>query len=263
MACSFMDYIIADRCVIAPEEERHYSERIAYLPETYLPTDNKHPLAARVPLRKDAGLPETGVVFCAFNNVLKYGPEIFGSWMRILAAVPDSILWLPQQAETAQNNLKREAQAAGVAPERILFAPFVKSQADHIGRLSLADLFLDTLPCNAHTNAADALWAGVPVLTCRGTTFAGRVAASQLNAIGLPELVTNSLSDYEMLAMSLANNPERLMAIREKLARNRNVQPLFDTARYTRNLEGAFAQMHAIASRGESARTFHVADAAS
>jgi predicted O-linked N-acetylglucosamine transferase (SPINDLY family) len=150
-----------------------------------------------------------------------------------------------------------------VAPERILFAPFVKSQADHIARLSLADLFLDTLPCNAHTNAADALWAGVPVLTCRGTTFAGRVAASQLNAIGLPELVTNSLSVYEMLAISLASNPEGLMATREKLARNRNVQPLFDTVRYTRNLEGAFAQMHAIASRGESARTFHLADAPS
>jgi predicted O-linked N-acetylglucosamine transferase (SPINDLY family) len=246
--------------VILADEERHYSERIAYLPDTYFPTDDRHPKAASAPSRGEAGLPESGIVFCAFNNVLKYGPKIFACWMRILAAVAGSVLWLPQQTPFAQANLKREAQTAGVAPERILFAPFVKSQGEHIGRLSLADLFLDTLPCNAHTNAADALWAGVPVLTCTGTTFAGRVAASQLDAIGLPELVTNTLSDYEALAISLANAPERLAALREKLADHRSRTPLFDTARYTRNLERAFAQMHAIVSRGEGPRSFQVAE---
>jgi predicted O-linked N-acetylglucosamine transferase (SPINDLY family) len=261
MACPFMDYIIADAHVILPEEERHYGERIAYLPDTYLPTDDRHPKAS-APARSEAGLPENGFVFCAFNNVLKYGPEVFASWMCILAAVPASVLWLPQQTNFAEDNLKREAQAAGVAPQRIVFAPYVKSQAEHIARLSLADLFLDTLPCNAHTNAADALWAGVPVLTCKGTTFAGRVAASQLNAIGLPELVTNTLVDYQNLAISLAKGPERLAAIRQKLGENRKTKPLFDTARYTRNLERAFTQMHALASRGESPRSFHVADAA-
>jgi predicted O-linked N-acetylglucosamine transferase (SPINDLY family) len=199
-------------------------------------------------------------VFCAFNNVLKYGPEIFGSWMRILAAAEESVLWLPEQTPFAQTNLRREAQAAGVAPERIVFAPHVKSQAEHIARLSLADLFLDTLPCNAHTNAADALWAGVPVVTCKGTTFAGRVAASQLNAIGLPELVTNTLSDYEALAISLAKYPQRLLATRRKLGEHKNTMPLFDTARFTRNLESAFTQMHAMASRGESPRSFQVTE---
>jgi predicted O-linked N-acetylglucosamine transferase (SPINDLY family) len=259
MARSFMDYIIADDCVIPAGEERHYSERIAYLPDTYFPTDNKHSIAD-VPSRGNAGLPEGAVVFCAFNNVLKYGPENFASWMRILAAVPDSVLWLPPQTEFAQNNLRHEAQEAGVSPERIIFAPHVESHADHLARLSLADLFLDTLPCNAHTNAADALWAGVPVLTCRGTTFAGRVAASQLHAAGLSELVTETVPQYEALAISLAQSPERLSAIRAKFTDNKQTKPLFDTARYTRNLERAFMQMHALASRGESPRTFHAAD---
>jgi len=260
MASSLADYIIADRNVIQPDEEQHYSERIAYLPDTYFANDNTRAIA-RIPSRSEAGLPKSGVVFCVFNNVLKYMPEIFASWMRVLAAVPSSVLWLPQLTEAAQENLRREAQLAGVAGGRIVFAPHVERQKDHLARLSLADVFLDTLPCNAHTNAADALWAGVPVVTCTGSTFAGRVAGSQLNAIGLPELVTNTLSEYEALAIALGGDPERLAAIRDKLARNRTSQPLFDTARFTRNLESAFMQMHAMASRGESPRSFDVADA--
>ncbi len=263
MGCPFMDYIIADRCVIPPEDERHYSERIAFLPDTYFPTDNKHPIAGRVPARSEAGLPDSGIVFCAFNNGLKYGPEIFASWMRILAAVPRSVLWLPQLTEFAQGNLHQEAKARCILPERILFAPYVKSQADHIGRLSLADMLLDTLPCNAHTNAADALWAGVPVVTCRGETFAGRVAASQLRAIGLEELVTATISEYEALAIALAQDPPWLTAIRAKLAQNKKTQALFDTERYTRNLERAFTEMTALASRGERPRSFDVAETAS
>lgn len=258
---SFMDYIIADARVIPAGEASHYSERIAYLPKSYFPSDDERPIAP-APSRKKAGLPDEGIVFCAFNNVLKYMPEMFGCWMRILAAVPESVLWLPQLTEGAQQKLRREAQAAGITPDRIVFAPFVERQEDHLARLSLADLFLDTLPCNAHTNAADALWAGVPVLTCEGSTFAGRVAASQLNAIGLPELVTDTLSDYEMLAISLAHDPPRLTAIREKLAHNRNAEPLFDTARFTRALESALAQMHALAERGEGPRSFAITEAA-
>ena len=262
MASSLADYIIADRKVILPDEEQHYSERIVYLPDSYFANDNSRTIAP-IPSRGDAGLPDSGIVFCAFNNVLKYMPEIFASWMRVLAAVPGSVLWMPELTEAAQENLCREAELAGVAGSRIVFAPHVERQEDHLARLSLADVFVDTLPCNAHTNAADALWASVPVVTCTGSTFAGRVAGSQLNAIGLPELVTNTLPDYETLAISLGTDPERLAAIKEKLARNKNSQPLFDTARFTRNLESAFTQMHAMASRGESPRSFDVADFAS
>ncbi len=258
MASVFMDYIVADRIVLPPDEQRHYSEKIAYLPDTYFANDDKRAIARPKPTRAEAGLPQQGMVFCSFNNTLKFTPEIFAAWMRILAAVPGSVLWLSDTNDAARKNLAREAEGQGVASERIVFAPHLASLDDHLARLSLADLFLDTLPCNAHTTAADALWAGVPLLTCKGTTFAGRVAASLLHAVGLSELVTDSLRDYEDLAVGLACDPARRIALRKTLARNRTAAPLFDTARFTRNLEAAFTAMHARSIRGEPPQSFAV-----
>jgi len=187
-------------------------------------------------------LPESGFVFCCFNNHYKIRPAVFDVWMRLLHACPGSVLWLYVADLYAIHNLRREAAARGIASERIVFAPWVPN-LDHIARLRLADLFLDTLPCNAHVTASDALWAGVPILTCLANTFSGRVGASLLRAIGLPEMVTESLAQYEALAISLARDPQRLAAIRMKLAQNRETEPLFDSARLTRDLEAAFEAM--------------------
>jgi predicted O-linked N-acetylglucosamine transferase (SPINDLY family) len=187
-------------------------------------------------------LPESGVVFCCFNNNHKITPAIFDIWMRLLSACPGSVLWLLGDNPYAMHNLRREATARGVAPERLVFAPRVSAD-DHLARHRLADLFLDTLPYNAHATGADALWAGLPLLTCRGRAFPGLVGASMLSAVGLPELVTSSLTEYEELALALARDPERLAAIRSKLMRNRSTEPLFDTARFTRDLESAYTTM--------------------
>ena len=262
MACKFMDYILADRVVIPEDEKRHYSEKIVYLPDSYLANDDKRGIATHKPSRADAGLPQDGFVFCSFNNTYKFTPEMFAVWMRILRRVEGSVLWLPEGNEAARRNLAREAEARGVAPDRIVFAPYLASAEDHLARLGLADLFLDTLPCNAHTTASDALWAGLPVLTCKGSTFAGRVAASLLHAVGLPELVADSLAAYEAMAVSLARDAAALSAIRTKLARNRNGTALFDTARFTRNLETAFVQMRARSLRGEAPQSFAVGEGA-
>jgi predicted O-linked N-acetylglucosamine transferase (SPINDLY family) len=188
-------------------------------------------------------LPERGFVFACFNNTQKIGPEMFDVWMRLLHAVEGSVLWLRAADEGAILNLRRDARARGVAPERLVFAPRLPQAEDHLARHRAADLFLDTLPYNAHATASDALWAGLPVLTCSGNTFPGRVAASLLHAIGMPELVTSSLAEYEELALTLARDPERLAAIKAKLMRNRDAEPLFDTARFTRYLESAYTTM--------------------
>ena len=260
MACGFMDYILADREVIPADEARHYSEKIVYLPDCYLASDDKRAIAQRAPSRGELGLPPNGFVFCSFNNSFKIMPEMFATWMRILGEVEGSVLWLPEGNQATERNLKREAQARGVASDRIIFAPFLASPEDHLARLSAADLFLDTLPCNAHTTASDALWAGLPILTCKGSTFAGRVAASQLLAAGLSELVTESLAAYEAMAISLARDSAALSAIRAKLARNRNPAALFDTARFTRHLETAYTQMRARRLRGEGPQSFAVGE---
>jgi predicted O-linked N-acetylglucosamine transferase (SPINDLY family) len=188
---------------------------------------------------------------------------MFEIWMRLLQAVPSSVLWLKAPHVSAIGNLRREAKARGVSPDRIVFAPRVPDPADHLARLRLADLFLDTLPYNAHGTACDALWAGVPVLTCTGRTFAGRVGASLLHAAGLPELVTSSLAEYEQAALSLARDPMQLAALKAKLMRNRDAAPLFDTLRYTRNLEFAYASMRERHERGMPPVTFAVPDALS
>jgi predicted O-linked N-acetylglucosamine transferase (SPINDLY family) len=258
-AASHMDYIIADRIVIPPREERHYSEKIVYLPDTYMASDAKRRVSDRKPNRTEAGLPEEGFVFACFNNSYKFTPEIFSLWIRLLKAAEGSVLWLSAPNDSASRNLKREAETRSVSPERLVFAPFLAGIDDHLARLTLADLFLDTLPCNAHTTASDALFVGVPVLTTPGSTFAGRVAASLLSAVGLPELIAPSLSAYEARALELARDPQALRAIKAKLDSNRASGPLFDTARFTRHLEAAFAGMRERQRRGLAPQGFTVA----
>jgi predicted O-linked N-acetylglucosamine transferase (SPINDLY family) len=205
-------------------------------------------------------LPELGFVFCCFNNNYKIAPQVFDIWMRLLKACPESVLWLLADNPYAVLNLRREAAARGVAPERLVFAPRVPND-DHLARHRLADLFLDTLPVNAHATASDALWAGLPLLTCMANTFAGRVGASMLHAIGLPELVASSLAEYEAIALALVRDAEALARLRTKLATNRSSQPLFDTARITRNLETAYTRMWERTRRGEPPESFIVESA--
>jgi protein O-GlcNAc transferase len=258
MGVPFMDYIIADQVVIPKEHQIHYSEKVVYLPHTYLPNDRKRRIAETTPSRTEAGLPDAGFVFASHNAAHKISPEIFDVWMRLLQTVEGSVLWLRSLNPAAMSNLWREAKARGVAPGRLVFAPRVPQTEDHLARLRLADLFLDTLPYNAHATASDALWAGLPVLTCAGSTFPARVAASLLYAIGMPELVTASLAEYEELARALARDPERLAAIKAKLIRNRDTEPLFDTARVTRDLESAYTAMWERAQRGEPPESFAI-----
>jgi predicted O-linked N-acetylglucosamine transferase (SPINDLY family) len=213
-----------------------------YLPHTYMPNDAKREIA-RTSSRSEAGLPERGFVFACHNQEYKLGPEIFDVWMRLLKAVEGSVLWLKFHNPSAMANLWQEANARGVTPERLIFAPRLPQAEDHLARLRLADLFLDTRPYNAHATACDALWAGLPVLTCPGDSFPARVAASVLHAIGLPELVTPTLVEYEQMALLLARDPDRLSSVRAKLAQNRDNSPLFDTAGITRDLESAYSMM--------------------
>ena len=262
MGTDHIDYIVADRIVIPEHERQFYSEKIAYLPGTYMPNDARRAIPGPAPSRGDAGLPAAGFVFCSFNNSYKFSPDMFDVWMRLLHAIRGSVLWLPQGNPASMRNLKAEAGVRGIAAERLIFAPFVASGDDHLARLGLADLFLDTLPFNAHTSAADALWAGLPVLTCKGETFAGRVAASLLSAAGLPELIADSLKDYEVRALHLARDVSVLAALKEKLVKARATSPLFDTARFTRNLEAAYLTMWERQQRGDRPESFAVADTA-
>jgi predicted O-linked N-acetylglucosamine transferase (SPINDLY family) len=242
IGAGFIDYIVADRTVI-PEDHAHcYAEKIVWLPDSYQVNDHRRAIAEAAPAWADFGLPDGGFVFCCFNDNYKITPNVFSAWMRILHAVDDSVLWLFEDNPTAAGNLRREAAASGIAPQRLVFARRLPNAA-HLARHRCADLFLDTLPYGAHTTASDALWAGLPVLTCLGETFAGRVGASLLNAIELPELITTTPDAYEQLAIELAKNPARLAALKAKLARNRLATPLFDTARFTRNIEAAYTAM--------------------
>jgi predicted O-linked N-acetylglucosamine transferase (SPINDLY family) len=258
MGASYVDYIIADPIVIPDGDLQHYCESVVHIPNGYLPTDSARRISDRKSSRTGAGLPERGFVFCSFNNSYKLSPGIFDVWMRLLGAVDGSVLWLPQVNAAAVRNLRREAGRRGVSEQRLVFAPFVSADDDHLARLGLADLFLDTVPYNAHSTAIDALWAGVPVLTIRGAAFAGRVAASVLTAMGLPELIASSLADYESLAVKLAREPHTLSAIKAKLARDRETSALFDTPRYTLDLESAYTQMWHRHRNGESPACFSV-----
>jgi predicted O-linked N-acetylglucosamine transferase (SPINDLY family) len=236
LGAPWYDYVITDRFVTPPAAQAFFSERFAYLPECYCPSDTKRPVATTVPARAACGLPERGLVFCCFNNSYKILPAVFEIWMRLLGAVPGSVLWLAPGSVTAAANLRREAAARGVDPLRLVFAPRV-GLSEHLARHAHADLFLDTTPYNAGTAANDALFMGVPVLTCAGDTMASRVAGSQLNAIGLPELVTTRLADYEALALALAVEASLLRGYRARLAANRTTHPLFDMARFTHGLD--------------------------
>ena len=252
-----IDYLIADRFVIPAEREDAYAENIVCLPDSYQVNDARRSVSASVPARASAGLPDTGLVFCCFNNVYKITPDVFDIWMRLLQGVDGSVLWLMAGHPAATDNLRREAQRRGVAPERLIFADRTRPD-DHLARHRLADLFLDTYYCNAHTTASDALWAGLPLLTCSGETFASRVAGSLLRAVGLPELITGSLPDYEALAFTLARDPEMLAALKQKLVANRAACSLFDTARTTRQVEAAYATMWERHRRGEAPTGFAV-----
>lgn len=256
MGADYMDYIIADR-VVAPETST-YAEKVVYLPDTYLPSDRTRAIADRALPRTDAGLPERALVFASFNNAYKFSPAVFDVWMRLLSEIEGSVLWLPDHHPLATRNLVREAVSRGIDGKRLVFATPVPSPAGHLARLRLADLFLDTLPYNAHSTANDALWAGLPVLTCKGNSFAGRAAASLLEAMDLPELITDSLSSYEALALKLARDKEQLAAVTAKLMRNRDSSPVFDTARFTRHLEAAFATMAEGQRNGEPPAPFAV-----
>lgn len=242
LATDFMDYIIADRIVLPPDQHRFYSESVAYLPHNYLSSDSTTSISPRVFSRDELGLPPKGFVFCSFNNNYKILPETFDIWMRILEQVDGSVLWLFKSSDPVVQNLRKEAVARGVSAERLIFSPFAP-MADHLSRIRCADLCLDTLPYNAHTTTSNALWAGLPVLTLMGRAFAGRVAASLLTAVGLPELITHSATEYESLAIELAQNQALLADVRAKLAQQRDTHPLFDTPLLCQNLEAIYLEM--------------------
>jgi protein O-GlcNAc transferase len=236
MGADFIDYIIADPVVIAIDQRQFYSEKIIYLPHSYQPNDDTREIARTDTTRADFGLPENAFVFCCFNNNYKISPSEFDIWMRLLSKVDGSVLWLLKANKWAEQNLKREAQARGVNPDRLVFAEKV-THAEHLARHKHADLFVDTFNVNAHTTASDALWGGLPVVTKKGKQFAARVAASLLSAVGLPELIAETEEEYEKLILDLAMRPQRLSEIKAKLAENRLTEPLFDTPRYTQNFE--------------------------
>ncbi|HTY51129.1 MAG TPA: tetratricopeptide repeat protein, partial [Steroidobacteraceae bacterium] len=245
----FMDCLIADAVVIPPGQERWYSEAVVRLPHCYLPNDDRREMAAP-PTRAQAGLPEQALVLCAFTNAYKLNPPLFDLWMRLLRELPQSVLWLRALPPLARANLLREARSRGVDERRLIFAPHAPDMAQHLARLSLADLYLDTLPYNAHSTALDALWSGVPVITCPGAGFASRVAASALTAAGLPQLITRDFDDYARAVLELARDPVRLQQLRQHLALERTGLPLFDTTAYTRQLEAAYRGLQERALQG-------------
>ena len=242
MGAEYYDYLIADKTIIPLDSQQFYKEKIVYLP-SYQVNDSKREIADKIFTRVELNLSENGFVFCCFNNNYKITPPTFDGWMRILTAVPDSVLFLYAENKWTENNLKLEAEKRGVSQTRLVFGARI-SRSEYLARYRVADLFLDTLPYNAGTTASDALWAGLPVLTCMGESFASRYAASLLYAIELPELITTSQEQYEATAIELATNPVKLQAIRDKLERNKLTTALFDTPRFTKHIEAAYTQMY-------------------
>jgi predicted O-linked N-acetylglucosamine transferase (SPINDLY family) len=242
MAADYIDYLVADPVLIPPEHQKDYAEKIIYMPQSYQVNDATRRIADSIPDRAELGLPETGFVFCCFNNNYKITPAVFDIWMRLLRALPGSVFWLLADNAAAVANLRRAALARGVAADRLVFAERIDLAA-HLARHAAADLCLDTLPYNAHTTASDALWAGLPLLTQLGQSFPGRVGASLLTALDLPELITESPAAYEARALELARDPARLAGIRRKLWVQRLISPLFDAGRFARHLEAGFQQI--------------------
>lgn len=261
MGADFIDYIIADPHVIPPGHIPFYDEAVVHLPNAYQPNDTHREISGEPQSRASHGLPEDAFVFCSFNNSYKNTLEVFTVWMRLLEEIPDSVLWLYEANTLCKTNLQREAVAHGIDPARLVFARKMP-MAEHLARHRLADLFLDTLPYNAHTTASDALWAGLPVLTCERGSFAGRVSASLLRAIDMPELICATLEDYESLALEIAGNPERLRALKNKLQEKRVSSALFDINRYTHDIEAAFLHMAKMKHQGREPESFAVSDLA-
>ena len=257
MGADFIDYIIVDPFVVPSSQQPFFSERLVHLPRSYQVNDRRREVADAHTSRRDVGLPAEGLVLCSFNNSYKISPVFFDIWMRLLRAVPGSVLWLLEANPQVAGNLRSEAEKRGVDSGRLIFAPLAPP-AEHLGRHRHADLFLDTLPCNAHTTASDALWAGLPVVTCCGDTFAGRVAGSLLMAIDMPELVTTSLEEYEQAALALARSPQRLIALRRKLQNNREASALFDLPKLTGNIEAAYARMWQTWLAGQTPAAFSI-----
>jgi protein O-GlcNAc transferase len=254
---TFFDYVIADPVIAPFNQQPHFSEQIVQLPHTYMINDRQLEIAPATPTRGDLGLPEHGVVFCCFNTSYKITPAVFDVWMRLLTQVNGSVLWLRRFHDVTVANLRREASARGVQPERIVFADRAE-MPEHLARHRMADLFLDTLPFNGHSTACAALWAGLPVLTCLGESFAGRVGASLLQAIGMPDLIAPTLADYEIKALQLARDPAAMAAVKQRLAGNRLTTPLFDTPRFVRDLERAYITMWDTYVAGAPPRSFAV-----
>jgi predicted O-linked N-acetylglucosamine transferase (SPINDLY family) len=243
MGASYIDYIIADEIVIPQESQGYYTEKVVYLPHSYQVNDSTRKISDRKFTREDEGLPLDGFVFCCFNNNWKILPATFDSWMRILKATKGSVLWLLEDNQLASSNLRKEAEARGVCSKRLIFAKRLPLD-EHLARLRLADLFIDTLPYNAHTTTSDSLWAGLPVLTCIGQSFSSRVASSLLNSIDLPELITETRISYEDKAIELATYPKTLFALRNRLERNRQTSPLFNCKLFAKNIEAAYETMY-------------------
>jgi len=243
MGADFMDYIVADKTMIPAENQKYFTEKIVYLPHCFQSNDSKRAISEKHFERVEFGLPENAFVFCCFNNNYKILPETFDSWMRILNAVAGSVLWLYVEQATAIENLRHQAQHRGVNPDRLIFARKMNPD-EHLARHQLADLFLDTQPFNAGATASTALWAGLPILTLMGNSFTSRYAASLLNAMDLPELITVTQQDYESSAMELATHPLKLAQIKEKLLRNRRESPLFNGALFARHMGAAYLEMH-------------------
>jgi protein O-GlcNAc transferase len=258
MGADFIDYIIADRHVIPDELRSAYAESVVHLPDTFQANDRKRVGPERTPSRREAGLPETGLVLCTFNSLTKVSPAVFDVWMRLLRQTDGAVLWTLANTAATERNLRGAAASRGVAPDRLVFAPRV-AYADYLARFQCADLFLDAWPFNGGTTTSDALWAGLPVVTCAGEAFAARMATSLLHAAGLPELATGSLAEYEQLALALAKDPGRLATIRAKLAANRSTCALFDTDRFRRHIEAAYTTMYERHRRGEPPASFAVA----
>lgn len=257
LGAPFFEYIIADRTVLPPSDQCYFSEKVVYLPYTYLTSDTTRHADGVIPSRDSLGLPNGRFIFCCFNSNHKITGRMFECWMRILHKVPNSVLWLYFRINDTADRILEAAETCGISRERLIFAPYAPLN-EHLARLACADLFLDTLPYNGHTTSIDALYAGLPVLTCRGTTFPGRVAASALSALDLPELVADSLLDYENRAIELGLHQEKFHAVLNKLVRNKCVQPLFNTTRFTRGLESAYEEMHRIWINGMSPRFIEI-----